>query len=142
MKKASLLKKTSLDLMPALNGLVIDQGDGMYVELLSEFVPESNQHPQGISFKLTLRDRSTRPLMRYATEGNFGVFAPKVEGDLCVNIRKYDPEARLMGLGGVQTPFDNVPEMLWHFFKEVDLTLNKGDRYGQDQADVTDTVEG
>ena len=123
MKKSLRYSQTTLDRFPSLSGLVIDQGHGSFVELVSEYVPPCPECPQGVRFSLTLRDVDGRPLVRYAMAHNNGLREPVIESDLCVFIRGFDTETGRASDAGNQRVFDSVSEMLQAFFSEVDHVL-------------------
>ena len=123
MKRSLRMKKTSLNYFPSINGLVIDQGRGNFVEIKSDPVPPCPEFPQGIRFSLTLRNSEGVPLLQYGMANNNGLQGPIIEHDLCVYIRSLDRDAFRMANDGTQQVFESVSEMLDDFFSNVDLAL-------------------
>lgn len=123
MTKSSRLTKTSLNYFPSINGLVIDQGRGNFVEIKSDPVPPCPEFPQGIRFSLTLRNAEGVPLLQYVMANNNGLQEPIIEHDLCVYIRGLDRDAFRMVNDGTQHVFESVSEMLNDFFSNVDVAL-------------------
>lgn len=127
MKKSTRYSKTSLEIFPELDGLVIDQGHGSFVELNSDFVPPSAEFPQGVRFSMTLRDADGRSLLKYSMAHNHGLLEPAIESDLCVYIQNFDRDSGEMDVDGSQHVFESVSEMLQKFFESVDLVLQLED---------------
>ena len=123
MKKSSRLSKTSLNYFPTINGLVIDQGHGNFVELISDFVPPCPEFPQGVRFSMTLRVADGTPVLQYSIANNNGLNEPIIESDLCVYIRGIDRDSLRISDEGSQQVFESTAQMLEEFFNTVDLAL-------------------
>ncbi len=126
MKTSPATQKTSLEFFPSLDGVIIDQRCGFYVEIKSKQVKPSAQCPQGIKLSITLRDDVGKPLFRYSTRLAYP-WDPAPKDPLSLFVSEYDGDGGMTHFGKLKS-FQSVDEMLVEFFAEVDSILKRGEQ--------------
>ena len=116
-------RDTGLDTLLDLDGSIIDQGDGYWINIRVRLLEHpSEERPHGISYSLTLHDPSNRRIL-----GFDNAHAVKRTGGKKYSGRRLEYDHRHRGLRdkGVPYEFVNAYQLLEDFFNNVDKILKE-----------------
>lgn len=103
-----------------LDGAILDQGNGYWVEIHAWTVEPTADVPHGLRYSLTLHDRSGTRI-----PGFDNAHAPKgrKRGRFAGQKLPYDHRHRHVADGGVPYSFRDAHQLLKDFFSEVDRVI-------------------
>jgi hypothetical protein len=105
-----------------LNGNIIQQEHGCWVEIHVWHVDRISEIPHGIRYALTLHDQSGKRIMGY---DNAHAIKPLGKFKFAGQILPYDHKHRHVTDKGVPYEFKDAYQLLSDFFTDVDRTLKQ-----------------
>lgn len=103
-----------------LNGNIIQQANGYWVEVHAWQVNPTNEMPHGIRYSLTLHDRSGNRILGY---DNAHAIKPHSKYKYAGQIMPYDHKHRNKTDKGISYEFQDGYQLLNDFFADVDRVL-------------------
>ena len=116
-------RDTGLDTLLDLDGSIIDQGDGYWINIKARLLEQpSEERPHGISYSLTLHDPSNRRILGF---DNAHAIKGTVRKKYYGRRLEYDHKHRSIKDKGVPFEFVDAYQLLEDFFNEVDKVLKE-----------------